>query len=398
MKRSLDNTTRFTVLSALFALFLAIAWAGNTALADDDDLVGTRNLRDGAVTEPKIADGAVTTSKVGNAAVTNGKIADGAVTSGKLAAGAVGADQIGDDAVGTEKLADGAVTTGKLADGAVTLDKLDPNIDLGGGGSELLRTIVVSPVGPTAADNCDELLAALDGITDNGPENPYLIKIEPGTYDCGATQVFMKPFVDMEGSGTQVTKIVGNPNSFANGAIMGGVVNGADSELRRLTVEHIGDTPFAIAIDIPGTETRISDVDVMVGGTSEEFAAGIVIADTFGFTPAILRDVRIRVFGGVVIKPGIVITSRFTFDSAATLENVYVEALGGILTSDGPVTIRNSVILAGRAISTSGFGQTVLISTQVGGQVIGDLRCVGAYDQLFEPLNGACQPLGPPAP
>jgi hypothetical protein len=90
-----------TVL-AILALIVAL---GGTA--DAARKIGSRQLKNNAVTTKKIKRKAVTRSKLANRAVSTAKLADGAVTGGKLASGAV-----------TEgRLADGAVTAGKLAAG-----------------------------------------------------------------------------------------------------------------------------------------------------------------------------------------------------------------------------------------------------------------------------------------
>ena len=61
------------------------------------------------------------------------------------------------------------------------------------------RTVVVSPVG-TSAENGQALLNALAGITASAAD-PYLLKLEPGVYDLGASPLTMKQYVDVEGSG-----------------------------------------------------------------------------------------------------------------------------------------------------------------------------------------------------
>ena len=75
-------------------------------------------IRDGSVTERKIANNAVTTDKIENGAVTEEKIMDGAVTTNK----------IHHDAVTTETINNNAVTTDKINDGAVTYEKLSKGI------------------------------------------------------------------------------------------------------------------------------------------------------------------------------------------------------------------------------------------------------------------------------
>src|SRR5438270_6497516 len=73
---------------------------------------------------------------------------------------------------------------------------------------------------------------ALNSITDNSPTNRYLVWVAPGTYTEAVT---MKQYVDIEGAGEMVTKIV------ATGYYYGATLMGAsNAELRYLTVESTG--------------------------------------------------------------------------------------------------------------------------------------------------------------
>jgi hypothetical protein len=54
------------------------------------------------------------------------------------------------------------------------------------------RTVVVSPVG-TAIENGQALFNAISNITDASASKPYLIHIEPATYDLGNGSLTMKP-------------------------------------------------------------------------------------------------------------------------------------------------------------------------------------------------------------
>jgi hypothetical protein len=144
----------FHPATAIALLALVVA-AGGTGWAAP--LVGTANLRAGAVTKAKLAPGSVTTAKLARNSVTAVKIASGAVTATKLARnavrgsaivdgavtrnklgplavdtfalnlGAVRTDQLGDGAVTTAKLADAAVTAPKVADGAIAGAKIAAN-------------------------------------------------------------------------------------------------------------------------------------------------------------------------------------------------------------------------------------------------------------------------------
>ena len=51
-------------------------------------------------------------------------------------------------------------------------------------------------------------VAAVNSITDASATNPYLVVIGPGVYTV-TSPVVMKPYVDIAGSGENVTKITG---------------------------------------------------------------------------------------------------------------------------------------------------------------------------------------------
>jgi hypothetical protein len=95
--------------------------------------------------------------------------------------------------------------------------------------------------------------------------NPCLLKILPGYYDIGSSSLWMQPYVDIEGSGRDVTLI----RSARNEA----VVYGAElAELRSLTVINEGDegSPQGIYIGYSWQRPRVTDVDVVVSGAGTD--------------------------------------------------------------------------------------------------------------------------------
>lgn len=89
-----------------------------------DGTVTESKLANNSVTQDKIADGAVTQGKIATGAVSTQKIKDGAVTTSKIANQAVTGDKIAYDTITEDHLQDQAVTGAKLANGAVTHLKL----------------------------------------------------------------------------------------------------------------------------------------------------------------------------------------------------------------------------------------------------------------------------------
>jgi hypothetical protein len=92
-------------LVAYLALFIAL---GGTSFAAATlvpaNSVGTDQLKNGAVTQGKIATGAVTAAKIKGGAVTAAKLAAGAVHTANIATGAVGTAQIANGAVNVYQL------------------------------------------------------------------------------------------------------------------------------------------------------------------------------------------------------------------------------------------------------------------------------------------------------
>lgn len=69
----------------------------------------------------------------------------------------------------------------------------------------------------------------------------------PGVYDIGTNSLVMQAYVDIEGSGENVTKITGtlSPNE---GTTYGVVLGASNAEIRFLTVENTGTGTYTDAI------------------------------------------------------------------------------------------------------------------------------------------------------
>ena len=87
----------FANVMSVLAVFIALSGVGYAAFKLPKHSVGSRQIKAGAVTKPKLAMGAVSGSKVLN------------------------------NSIGTSDLADASVTNSKLADGAVSSAKVAPN-------------------------------------------------------------------------------------------------------------------------------------------------------------------------------------------------------------------------------------------------------------------------------
>ena len=117
---------------SLAALFVALGGVGYAATK-----IGTKQLKNRAVTGPKLANNSVTSPKIRARAVRNGdlannsvstsKIQNGAIISADLAAGSVLNRNLGNGAVTSEKIGTGAVVASKLAANSVTNPAIAPD-------------------------------------------------------------------------------------------------------------------------------------------------------------------------------------------------------------------------------------------------------------------------------
>lgn len=125
----------------------------------------------------------------------------------------------------------------------------------------LKKPVRVAIVAKEGGDYRDPLIAmneALDEWCREPAEaNPCLLKIMPGVYEIGANSLLMQPYVDIEGSGEETTKIKGTVSSYDAGLVMGA----SNAELRYLSLENNGPGSAAsIAIFNNNASPRISHV------------------------------------------------------------------------------------------------------------------------------------------
>ncbi|MBK8598213.1 MAG: hypothetical protein IPN83_22070 [Holophagales bacterium] len=264
------------------------------------------------------------------------------------------------------------------------------------------RTLLVGPVG-TAAQNGAALLAALAGITTASATNPWLVKVEPGVYDVGTTPLTMKPYVDLEGSGEGVTRLLGSTS--AGSPSTGTVVGSSNAELRFLTVESAGANVHA-AIFCSGS-FRLTHVTAAATGGSFPIA----VYNSGG--SSVLTAVTISSSGGYaygfynVFGSPTLVDARVTSGQTAVFNDRGNVTIRGSVLSGGSTglfastdagspgsflsTVEGSKVFGGSnsisAASASGSTMTVLVGTSqlAGGPVTGSgtVRCVGVYDASF---------------
>ncbi len=126
------------------------------------------------------------------------------------------------------------------------------------------RTVLVSPKN-TAIQSGTTLLEALAAVTDASAAKPYLIVIEPGVYDLGSQVLQMKAYVDIQGSGENMTTLTGTVSGTYSAVVMG--VDNAG--LRFLTVVNTGGGSEAIAICNDHASPQMANVTAVASGGTE---------------------------------------------------------------------------------------------------------------------------------
>ena len=121
--------------------------------------------------------------------------------------------------------------------------------------------------------------------------NPWLLKIEPGIYDLGASQLVGKAYVDIEGSGRGVTIITSSAQGNGGPGATVLVNSGIPMEMRDLTVKNtsagMGRGIYALSNDF-----RLTRVNVDVDTVDQSVAVEVVNS-----SPS-LSDVSIKIKTG----------------------------------------------------------------------------------------------------
>jgi hypothetical protein len=214
-----------------------------------------------------------------------------------------------------------------------------------GGGSYVKVAIVAQGGG----DYTDPLLAINNLASWCGIpslSNPCLLKIMPGVYDIGTSTLQMQEYVDIEGSGENVTRIRGNLDGAP------GVVAGADNaEIRFITVENIGGGTFAFGILSLNSSPKITNVTAIASGADEQLGISCEVNCS-----SVMTNVTAIVSGGIAAL-------GFYIDDGAspTLMNAKAVAtdsalnLGFDLNNNASPIMANVTAIALRGTKSHGF-------------------------------------------
>lgn len=218
--------------------------------------------------------------------------------------------------------------------------------------------------------------AALDAIGTTLPaateQQPYVVKIAPGTY---AGPVVMEDHVDIEGSGRSVTTLSGSGSDTSidsdDSSAIVRVSGDIRAELRGLTIASIGEAGHQTGIATTGasTDLRLTDLTVIARFTGP--FAGITSGVANESSTPTMSDVTIRSSGGI--------DGRGVRNSSGASATITHSDVGGAGTA------------VGFSVSNEGGSTADITHTQLIGSVTGGgFRCVGAYDFDYVELSDEC--------
>ena len=192
------------------------------------------------------------------------------------------------------------------------------------------RTVVVSGAG-TDAENGAALLAAVSAVNAQSPTgaNPWLIKLEPGVFNVGASSAVLSNGMNLEGAGIGVSQIVGTNPLLVD-------VNSNSTTVSELTTRSTN-VGFAVGLNFVGVG-RVHNVHALGGQSAVDFTAsadGIVADGLIAETLVANSDLDVLTSDGVgdilVMNSTILGTEttdvvvRVTGAGTFTLVNTFIE-------------------------------------------------------------------------
>jgi len=179
--------------------------------------------------------------------------------------------------------------------------------------------IFIEPVGTDPVANGTALLDRLAAITDASNTNPYVVKIEPGTYDLGNNGLEMQSYVDIEGSG-QKTTLITSSHTAADAIDAFTILGANNAEIRLITIDNKGTANSATAIANNNTSPAITYVTATVSGGARRNTAVMNVNAS-----PIITNVTINVSGGEDFNYGIFNSTS----GSSEIKNVNITVTGG---------------------------------------------------------------------
>ncbi|HEX2913436.1 MAG TPA: right-handed parallel beta-helix repeat-containing protein [Chloroflexia bacterium] len=283
----------------------------------------------------------------------------------------------------------------------------------------LSHTIIVSPDG-TPTENGTALLTAMTTISNSNPSasNPWLLKLEPGSYDLGSQSLTLKSYVDLEGSGEDTTTISSTVASGAFPPTAATLMAASNSEIRNLKVTNTSNAAVLLpaqAINVKLTHLTTSATN---SGSGDTFGLVAINGSTFTVKDSTLSgsagspdNIGMLSYGGTgtvqnstmtgnggsisiglyILNSGVVTVQNSTM-TASNATNAYGATNGGTL------TVQNSFLTSSGSVSSyglAGAGTSRISGSELAGST-GTLNgnnatCVASYNASFTTLGSNCQ-------
>jgi hypothetical protein len=160
----------------------------------------------------------------------------------------------------------------------------------GGGGTVNYKRAVIVDV--NGGGNYTDVQSALNSITDNASNSRILVKVLPGLYEINEP-IYSKPYVDIEGSGINITNIQASSSIWYSYGVVN--ING-NSEIRNLTIKNTNSNPLISTIVgiycVEPANASIKNVEVDVVNSADGGSGwGIYVNDA----SAVIQGVNVNV-------------------------------------------------------------------------------------------------------
>jgi hypothetical protein len=266
-----------------------------------------------------------------------------------------------------------------------------------------------------AYGNFTDPVAAVNSITDASATNPYLVLIAPGTYTL-TTALVMKPYVDINGSGEDITQLTGAISS-TQGNETSVIVKGANhTTLSNLSISNTGGNYYSIGIYTTGLDSSAQLQQVIATASGGNINIGILNSSSsptitkvnvialgaaeekigvYNYTNSspIMTEVSIVMMGTANVNYGVL----NNYQSSPIMTGVNTAVSGGVtnygienLLSSSPMIRRSSIAGATNGLYNNGASATISQSTIIHGVSGGGATCIACDNGAGVPLNGAC--------
>jgi hypothetical protein len=189
-------------------------------------------------------------------------------------------------------------------------------------------------------------VAAVNSITDASASNPYLVVIAPGVYTV-TSSLQMKQYVDIAGSGENVTKITGavSTGTYSTSAIIKGAHH---STLSSLTVENMGGSTYSIALFMNTVSATGRVANVTAAASGGTYCYGVFV---YWSSSPMMTNITATASGGTTN------VGFYNYYSSSTMTNVTVAASGGT-NSYGVRNASSSPVMTNVNATASGAGDS----------------------------------------